>query len=139
MERKKPTKGLAKKVWDMLEEVPETRDSDYELTRRIWKRYCPDKLDVSKNGKTYLDLDRLEDVYTQEQIKRERAYIQNDLEEFPPTTWEVAKQRKWKENAWRIARGYSPVVVPLKPNYKAPAPSKYKGEAWIKPEPRRWD
>lgn len=102
-------KNLYKKVITCLRDYPETRNSDIELTRRIWLvyyraylRWFADPLD----NEALVPLKYLNELPREDNIKRIRAAIQNDEKKFIPTNWKVAQKRKWEEIEWRKALGY---------------------------------
>jgi len=96
---------LYKKIIHCLIKYPETRNSDLELTRKIWGEYYGHYLDWI-NDTTVIPLKNLNLVPTQDSIKRIRAMIQNDYHKFPPTNWKIAKKRGWEEIEWRKELGY---------------------------------
>lgn len=94
---------LYNQVLKGLEEVEDNRNSDISLMIWIWRKYYNVDDSVSVN--------QLYDLPTQENIKRYRAKIQNDEKKFLPTSWEVAKARKWKEQEWRHLLGYKTAPI----------------------------
>lgn len=96
--------NLYKQVLEGLEQVEQNRNSDIALMIWIWQRYY--------NVSDTISLNQLYDLPTQENIKRCRAKIQNDEKKYLPTSWEVAKGRRWKEEEWRHLLGYktSPII-----------------------------
>jgi len=96
---------LYKKIIHCLIKYPETRNSDLELTRKIWGEYYGHYLDWI-NDTTVIPLKNLNLVPTQDSIKRIRAMIQNDEKRFLPTDWRIAKKRGWEEIEWRKELGY---------------------------------
>jgi len=105
-------KNLKEKVKHCLEKYPETRNSDIKLTNAIWYEYYRNKLFLDYRDNSSGDLAvRLKDLYNlprEDEIKRIRAYFQNDKKLYLPTSWEVARRRKWKEEEWRSIMGYNP-------------------------------
>jgi hypothetical protein len=96
---------LHDQVKELLYWEPETRNSDTLLTVKVWQRFygIPDG---------YVAVPQLMEVMREappDNIKRYRAYFQNDKDhpKFLPTRWEVAKMRRWKEDDWKRALGYS--------------------------------
>lgn len=58
------------------------------------------------DGKVYVNVAHLYDLPREDNIKRIRAKIQNDLKEYLPTDAKVAKKRGWEEDKWREYLGY---------------------------------
>ena len=100
-------KDLTKKVNDTLRDFPETRNSDIELTIRIWKEHCSKKL-RSFEGADYVLLSDLFVLPREDNIKRIRAKIQNEDNEYLPTVWKIAQARRIKEDIWREHLGLQP-------------------------------
>ena len=100
--------NLKIKVEHCLSMFPETRDSDIELTIRVWKEYYPTKIDtlVLTLSET-CDIVRLKDLFDlprEDCIKRYRAHFQNDLGLYPPSL-EVAIHRGINEERWHKMMG----------------------------------
>lgn len=93
---------LDSKVRAVLDEHPETRNSDITLTIKIWREYY----DV--HG-AFLAIDRLYELPSVDDVKRIRAKIQNEEKLYPPTDWKIAKKRHWLEDEWKRAMGYNTV------------------------------
>lgn len=91
---------LKNMVEDVLKRFPETRNSDIELTIRIWKEYFPSRI-FEHRGRESAHLIDLFDLPREDNIKRIRAVIQNVQGRYLPTVWEVAKKRGMKEQEWR--------------------------------------
>lgn len=89
----------------MLEADEKSRNSDIRLTQMIWWRFYNDKFETI-NGKAYVEIGALFDLPREDNIKRIRAKIQNDLHEFLPTDPEVARKRGWEIDEWRSYLGY---------------------------------
>ena len=87
----------------VLANYPETRDSDVELTIRVWKSFYQEFL---FNGDQCVYLKDLFELPREDNIKRIRATIQNCEGRYLPTSWEVAKKRGIEENKWRSFIGY---------------------------------
>lgn len=101
-------KQLKQKVKKMLALYPETRNSDVELTLRIWKEYYPMRiLKREKDGKDYVALTDLFDLPREDNIKRLRAKIQNEEFLYLPTSKKVAEQRKINMDRWYKAMAYN--------------------------------
>ena len=98
---------LKKMVRDVLRDNPDTRNCDVLLTTEIWKKFFPGGL-ITISGAQYVRLDGIKKLPREDGVKRIRAKIQNELHQYLPTSWEVAKKRGIEENAWRISMGYSP-------------------------------
>ena len=94
---------LTEKVRWVLEHQPDTRNDDVLLTYRIIEQYRPDDVrQVEVDGKPVLFI-RARAVFAvrEDQVKRIRAKIQNELGEFLPTDPEVRRKRKISEEAWQ--------------------------------------
>ena len=89
----------------------QSRNSDIRLTHVIWARYYP-KYVKTIDGKMYVEMKAMYDLPREDNIKRIRAKIQNELHEFLPTDPEVAKKRGWEIDEWREYLGY-PTGDPL--------------------------
>lgn len=103
-------KTLDNQVRYCLDKYPETRNSDITLTMHIWKEFYQEKLTVV-DGVLAIRLRDLFDLPREDNVKRVRAHIQNDLHEYIPTNWEVAKKRKWLQYDWRLYLGYTQEAV----------------------------
>lgn len=99
-------KNLKAKVKAVMTICPETRNSDIALTLELWRRYFPQRIIIGKDGKSeYVRLSDIFDLPREDNVKRVRAHIQNDLGELLPTTWEIAHARRINEDRWRAAMG----------------------------------
>lgn len=103
-------KTLDDQVRYCLDKYPETRNSDITLTMHIWKEFYKNKLGVI-DGVLAIRLRDLFDLPREDNVKRVRAHIQNDLKEFVPTNWEIAKKRKWLQHDWKQYLGYTQEAV----------------------------
>ena len=92
---------LKNQVLTILQEVPETRNSDTTLTIEIWKRFYSQFIKKGANGNLGVWLEDLYKLPDQDDIKRLRAKIQNEEKHYLPTKWEVAKKRHFLEQEWR--------------------------------------
>lgn len=93
---------LKQQVKQILEECPESRNSDIVLTIEVWKRVMPHlSYFFDKLLKLLLKLPR------EDNCKRYRAMYQAKGQ-YVPTDWEVAKQRRMKEDFWRKSLNYKP-------------------------------
>lgn len=95
--------SLEQKVERILTDYPQTRNSDVELTIKIWEVYHG----VGDSVKT-------RDIFSlprEDNVKRIRARIQNDQHRLLPTSEQVAKQRKWNIQVWRERLGYNPIQL----------------------------
>lgn len=79
---------------------PDSRNSDIRLTQVIWWKYYREKIQ-QRDGKFYVAIDDLFELPREDNIKRCRAQIQNVEKKWLPTSWEIARQRKWREDVWR--------------------------------------
>lgn len=82
-----------------------SRNSDIRLTQMIWWNYYKSSL-LNHDGKIYVNMADLYNLPREDNIKRIRAKIQNDLKEFLPTDPAIAKKRGWQEDEWRKFLGY---------------------------------
>lgn len=92
---------IKKMVEAVLEDVPETRNSDITLMIEIWKRYFPKYIKNGASGETGVWLKDLYELPREDNIKRMRAFVQNNRGLWLPTDWKVAKQRKINEEKWK--------------------------------------
>jgi len=100
------SKGLLEKqIRHILATDEKSRNSDIRLTQMIWWNYYRKDL-LETNNKVYVDISALYHLPREDNIKRIRAKIQNDLKEFLPTDASVAKKRGWQEDEWRRFLGY---------------------------------
>lgn len=97
-------KTLKRKVEYVLISWPETRNSDIELTHRIWKVFHRGDL-AQSNGKTLVYLDAMFKLPREDNVKRIRAKFQNEKGLYLPTSWEVAKKRNINELVWHSVMG----------------------------------
>ena len=92
---------LKKEVEHCLQHFPETRNSDIELTIRIWETFYPEKLfEAPHNGNTSVEVRSLFDLPREDNVKRIRAKF-TEQDKYLPTSWEVAEQRQIEEGRWR--------------------------------------
>lgn len=94
---------LHEQVLDILEQYPDTRNSDITLMIELWRKYYPQRIQDDR-----FKLTDLYDLPREDNIKRVRAKIQNDLHRFLPTSEEVAIKRGWAVDEWRSYLGYTP-------------------------------
>lgn len=100
------TKGeLETHIRAVLATDEQSRNSDIRLTQVIWWKYHRQHLKVV-DGKVYVDVNRMYELPREDNIKRIRAKIQNELHEYLPTSAEVAKKRHWNIEEWRSYLGY---------------------------------
>lgn len=96
------TNKLKGQVEYILMNDVESRNSDITLTIAIWKRFYSSKIKKSEaTGELGVYLKDLFDLPREDNIKRIRAYFQNDKMKYLPTSLEVVKQRKMNEEVWR--------------------------------------
>ena len=96
---------LEKQIRHILATDEKSRNSDIRLTQMIWWNYYRKDL-LETQGKVYVDIAALYHLPREDNIKRIRAKIQNDLKEFLPTDPAIAKKRGWQEDEWRGYLGY---------------------------------
>jgi len=106
-------KKLEQKIIYCLEKYPETRNSDTKLTNAIWLEFYKDKLFSTADGNAAIKLIDLYNLPTQDDVKRIRAKIQNEKHLFLPTSIEIRKKRKIKEEDWRKYLGYNPELITI--------------------------
>jgi hypothetical protein len=100
---------LKTQILFMLEHFPETRDCDIELTRSIWKEYYKHLLNWDEEKCLFLvQLNRLDLLPREDNVKRIRAKIQNEEHRYLPRTPEVRKKRGITEDEWREYLNYPP-------------------------------
>ena len=109
---------LKKQIEYILENYPETRNDDIDLTIKVWQHFPPLNEDTGRNvkiiysdktNKYYIALDDLHWLQREDHIKRIRAKIQNNEKRFLPTNPKVAEFRKKYgrgEKLWRNQLGY---------------------------------
>lgn len=112
----KPTSNIKRKemVLYCLEQYPSTRNCDVTLTTTIWQEFYESQFSKLKEflSKLYTEKDSpytlgqiltgfMKSVPNEDDIKRIRAFIQNEDGLFLPTDPEVIKQRKVKQLNWR--------------------------------------
>ena len=109
---------LKKQILYCLEQYPETTNDDIALTIKIWQHFPPYNEDTNKDvkiihsektGKDYIALEDLHYLQREDNIKRERAIIQNDEGLFLPTNPRVREFRKPKgrgDQDWKKKHGY---------------------------------
>lgn len=108
----KTKKGtLEKQIRAVLKADEKSRNSDIRLTQMVWWKFYHYSLTKS-GGKVYIEINKLFDLPREDNIKRIRAKIQNDMHEYLPTDPEVAKKRGWEIDEWREYLGY-PTGDPL--------------------------
>lgn len=89
------------KILHCLEKYPQTRNSDIDLTTKVWYEFHNSHL-ISINGKEYVSVLDLFELPREDHIKRIRAKIQNEQHLFLPTDEKILKQRKLLAEKWRI-------------------------------------
>lgn len=108
---------LKSMVYRVLERVEETRDSDITLMIRICEIYYPSKVRHDKSGEAEIFLKDLYELPREDNIKRIRAFFQNEQNLFLPKSEIVRKNRgiseerwkKWLEYQFRTYRSVEPV------------------------------
>jgi len=122
-------KTLKSKVKYVLEEYPDTRNSDIFLMIQIWQTYYG-------VGKT-IDIDDLFELPREDNIKRIRAKF-NSQGKYWPTDIKIAQGRGINEQEWRNRMGYphtQETQIPTKEqSYLQKLEQKY---AHLKPEVRQ--
>ncbi len=92
-------KTLRKQVEFILSVEPQSRNSDIDLTIRVWRRFYPKEL-ARADGRVYIRLQNLFNVPNQDNIKRVRAKL-NAEGLYLPTDPKVAAKRGINEKVWR--------------------------------------
>lgn len=90
---------LQDKIEHCLFKYPQTRNSDILLTRAVWHEFHNSKI-FKVNDRPAIFLEDMMDLPREDNIKRIRAKIQNNLHKFLPNSEEVRKQRKINEVWW---------------------------------------
>ena len=91
-----------------LRAYPDTRNSDITLTIQIWRQFFVSRIQYLGEGGTRecVQLKDLYDLPREDNVKRARAYFQNDRRLYLPTSEAVAKARGINIDEWRVAMGY---------------------------------
>jgi len=94
--------SIKNQVEKILQTNIQSRNSDITLMIELWKTYYSDLLMNKKDTDEYaVNLRMLFTLPPQDNIKRYRAFFQNNEGKYLPTSLKVAKQRRIKENVWR--------------------------------------
>jgi hypothetical protein len=93
---------LKDQVEVILKDYPASRDSDITLTIALWKKFYSAHIKTTQDGSFGILLQSLYALPSQESVKRLRALIQNDEHRLLPTDSRVRKQRRIKEEEWRM-------------------------------------
>ena len=106
-------KTLKDKVRYCLEKYSDSRNSDITLTLWIWREFYYDSIiksgeAIEQNGRMYISPKLLFILPREDNIKRIRAYFQNNKKLYLPTNLEVVRQRKQNEEEWRKQLNYNP-------------------------------
>ena len=96
---------LEKQIRHTLSIDEKSRNSDIRLTQMLWWHHYKN-LTRMIDGKVYINIANLYNLPREDNIKRIRAKIQNDLKEYLPTDPKIAKKRGWQEDEWREYLGY---------------------------------
>lgn len=110
---------LKRRVAHVLENYPETRNDDVDLTLTIWRLFYRGALQtadganaaryVPQDGeRLYVALDGIKELPREDHVKRIRAAFQNDLKNprWLPTLESVAIARRMNIDNWRRSLGY---------------------------------
>jgi hypothetical protein len=89
---------LQSQVEDILNRIPETRNSDKKLTWAVWRYFYSIGMQITE--------EQFMDLPSQDSVKRIRAKLQNDDHRYLPTNLEIALKRGFKEEEWREWLGY---------------------------------
>lgn len=91
---------LKEQVKFVLQEYPETRNSDITLMLKIWEIYYPQYIKKGASGELGVWLKDLYELPREDNIKRVRAIFQNTQGLFLPSDPAVRMQRKINEEQW---------------------------------------
>jgi hypothetical protein len=94
---------IEEQVKSILKDFPTARNSDIELTIKIWQRFYSDKLTADKN---HVKLENLFIIAREASIVRLRSKVQNELNLYLPTEWVIAKRRGILQEQWKTALRY---------------------------------
>lgn len=97
--------SLKKQVEEVLQKVPESRDSDQYLTLKIWVAFYHRMIDLTDPANPKVAFKDIMKLPREDACKRYRAKFQNDELKYLPTRWEVAKKRQLNEEVWRARMG----------------------------------
>ena len=106
-------KAIKQQVEYILSVSEDARNSDYFLTKALWAKYYKGYL-LEVEGKLTLPLDYYEEVANPNDITRARRHIQNPKPDkgykgkYLPSSLEVRKKRKIREEDYRRWLGYNP-------------------------------
>lgn len=96
---------LEKQIREILAKDERSRNSDIRLTHCLWITFYRKHFKMI-DGHWHVDIQAMYELPREDNIKRIRAKIQNDLHEFLPTDPEVARKRGWEIDEWRAYLGY---------------------------------
>jgi hypothetical protein len=92
--------NLKKEVKHVLQNWPETRNSDIALTIKVWQLFY--------GVHEAVDLSKLYELPREDNVKRIRAkFCEQGFQWAYPTEWKIARARKIKEDEWRMKLGYA--------------------------------
>ncbi len=90
---------LKQQIEHILKRKPQARNSDIALTICLWETYYTNLVMRGDRDKTFINLDSLYNLPSQDNIKRIRAKF-NSEGLYLPTDKRVIKQRKLNEADW---------------------------------------
>lgn len=93
------------KIRGVLQRDEASRNSDIRLTQVYWWTHHKDLMQDA-DTKPYVYLGDLWKLPSQDGIKRVRAKIQNEKNEYLPTDPKVREKRSISEQEWRAYLGY---------------------------------
>lgn len=96
---------LTQQIEDILQNNPQTRNSDITLMIELWKRHYQHKVVTTQNGRQGVCFESFYSLPREDTIKRIRARF-NAKFMYLPTEVEVAKARGILEDRWREFMGY---------------------------------
>lgn len=96
-------KDYKQKVRMVLEAHPQARNSDLTLMAHYLHTFRRHLVEYDSEGKPYLYLNKFKEMASPETLIRARRIIQNDDNEFLPTSPAVRKARRIKEENYRNA------------------------------------
>lgn len=110
---------LKRRVAHVLENYPETRNDDVDLTLTIWRLFYRGALRtadgsnaaryaVSDGEQLFVALETIKELPREDHVKRIRAAFQNDTKnpQWLPTREDVAMARRMNIENWRRSLGY---------------------------------
>lgn len=102
--------NLKKEVQYILENYPETRNSDITLMIEVWRKYYPSHIFQGLMSGEGVWLKSLYELPREDNIKRIREkFCEQGYAWAYPTDLKIVRARKIKESEWRRKLGYAPL------------------------------